>query len=308
MKRRLAVHDYSQPCFYMITIMVCSQGPRMSEVSEEGATTALTGAGLIVRRELYELENRFPVKIRNSVVMPDHIHFIVEVVQTLTDHFGRIIGSFKGRCSSAYWEAYPEERLSKERLSIWEKNYNDKVVYGRGQLPRFVHYVLENPRRYLIRKHLPEYFYLRWKFQALGQTWHAIGNIFLLDHPIREAVKFSRSFSDEEWGICKEFLRHTARHGDVVVSTFIHPEERQITKECTQLGASLIWIKNDGFPERSAVKGEEAYSLCALGRLLMIAPERPSATHQVLTRADCLRLNALARLICGGRVELMRVR
>ena len=319
MNRRMNNHDYSKPGFYFITMNICGHTPRLSavtgrlyktkssesipETDEAFAPRVVHSAiGEIVSKELYALSDRFPVIIRNSVLMPDHIHFVIEVLETLPRKLGSVMSSFKGRCSSVLWESDPESAIARDRLSFWKKGYTDKIVYSKGQLPRFVHYVKENPRKYLIRREHPAYFYNRWKFTALGRTWHAIGNIFLLSHPIRENIRFSRRFSADEWESRKETLRYISGQQDVVVSTFIHPEEKRITKECTNSGAKLIWIKCDGFPERSAVKGELAYSLCAAGRLLMIAPEEHHTSAQSLTRNQCMQLNDLAAYICQNDI------
>ena len=37
----------------------------------------LTEIGKIVEKEIYQLENRFPIKIEKYVIMPNHIHFII---------------------------------------------------------------------------------------------------------------------------------------------------------------------------------------------------------------------------------------
>lgn len=319
MKRRMLNHDYSKPGFYFITMNINDHTPRLSvvvgrpykintteiipETDEAFAPRVeFSPIGKIVSKELYALSDRFPVIIRNSVLMPDHIHFIIEVLETLPRKLGSVMSSFMGRCSSILWASAPESAIARDRLSFWKKGYTDKIVYSKGQLPRFVHYVKENPRKYLIRKEHPAYFYDRWEFTALGQRWHAIGNIFLLSHPIRENIRFSRRLSTEEWESRKETWRYVSTQQDVVVSTFIHPEEKRITKECTNLGAKLIWIKCDGFPDRSAVKGELAYSLCAAGRLLMIAPEKHHTSAQALTRSQCMQLNDLAAYICQNDI------
>lgn len=310
MKRRMGNHDYSAPCFYMITVSIAHNSPKLASVTGQpfkdtgfsipeydltrGPSIKLTPAGMIVQSELYALEQRFPVKISNSVIMPDHIHFIIKVTETYPKKLGNIIGAFKGKCTSAFWDRYPHSVIAQGRMSLWETGFNDKVVYNGAHLPRYVHYVLENPRRYLIRKLLPDYFYHKWAFDALGESWHAVGNIFLLDHPIREVIRFSRHSTATEWEERKNILRASARNGEVIVSTFIHPEEREITRECTRLGAKLIWIKTDGFPQRSVLKGDTLYSLCAQGRLLMVAPAVNRYTTQTVTRQQCLTLNFLA--------------
>lgn len=315
MLRRMKDFDYASPGYYFFTLMLRAPIPRLSHIAGRafkpvnaqsefalvpetdkayGPQTVLHHWGNVVTNEVYALEKRFPLVVKELAVMPDHIHVLILVTEYNKRKLGGIVSSLKGRCSRALWDAVPELKDEK----FWQRGYNDKPVLKKDQLPRFYHYIKENPRKYLIRKSIPDYFYKRWQFEYNGEVFHAIGNIFLLMNPVRAAIRFSRKFSEQEFEQMKEYWRTIAKKGDVVISTYIHPEERKVTKECTTSGAKLIWIKYDGFPPRSAIKGEEAYNLCAQGRLLMIAPEKYHTSNQKPTYPQCMRLNNLAAYLC----------
>ncbi len=322
MLRRMNEIDYASPGYYMVTMNISAYTPRLSKVvgrafkpveqgkaannspagspllipetdCKYGPDVVVNDWGAVVSREIYALRERYPVIVKCMVIMPDHIHVLLHVTEYNPAKLGGIVASFKGRCSRAFWNAKPQY----EGRPFWQGKYNDKPVFAEGQLPRFFHYIKENPRKYLIRKEMAEYFYLRWQFEFEGETYHAIGNIFLLMHHERSAIRFSRKFKPEEFEQMKTYWMKMAEKKDVIISTFIHPEERAITKECTAAGASLIWLKTDGFPPRSAVKGDTTYDMCAKGRLLMIAPEKYHTSQQELKRSHCMKLNRLAEYL-----------
>lgn len=332
MNRRMRCHDYSQPGYYMITDSICDYIPRLSKVVGKpfkpvgyvgngsgqvpmlpagpipgysaipefdgnlAPRTELSDTGRILSEQINCLPERFPVEVKNFVIMPDHYHLLLNVKEVFPKKLGAIISSLKGRCSRVYWDSYPDTECSRMKLPFFTKNYNDRPLFGKGQLGRMVNYINENPRRYLIRKTMPDYFYRRWEMEFEGERYHLIGNVFLLQYHSRVAVRYSRRYSDsflrEHISDCKE----SARRGDVIVSTFIHNIERSVSKECMDLGAKLIWLKTNGFPERSAVKGR-AHDLCAEGRLLMVAPEKYYTSEPELKRSFCEKLNRLAAFI-----------
>ncbi len=323
MLRRMRGFDYASPGYYFVTLMLSDHIPRLSKISgrafkplnggkadaksntiypilspetdiKYGPKVDLNMWGEVVYTELYALQDKFPVSVKSMVIMPDHIHLLLLVTEYNPRKLGGIISAFKGCCSREFWNANPQFKDK----SFWKKGYNDRPVILAGQLSRFINYIYENPRKYLIRKSIPQYFYNRWQFEFNGERYHAIGNIFLLMHPVRVAIRFSRKYSEHEYINLKKYWYEISVKGDVVISTYIHPEEKAVTKACTAAGAKLIWIKNNGFPERSSVKGEEAYNLCVQGRLLMIAPEKYHTSRQTISRSDCLHLNELAKYIC----------
>lgn len=317
MKRRMINHDYTKG-YYMVTLSLSEYMPRLSRIcgspfksrtaDDAGNNTQalepetdlqlmpraiLYPMGEIVSREVYALPSRFPVEVKHLVIMPDHIHLLVNLHGEETGTgLGAVISSLKGKCSSYYWSHFPNERASQTRLPFWEPGYNDRPLYSKGQLPNFFNYIQENPRRYLIRKSFPDFFYRRWTFSFNGRRYHAIGNLFLLQYHTRVQIRFSRKYSEERLNSLAGYWRAAAQKGDVVISTFIHPVEKETTKNCLDLGAKLIWIKTEPFPEKSILKGDRAYRLCAQGKLLMIAPEE-GPEDKKLSYSFCMRLNEL---------------
>ena len=159
MLRRKDDHDYYGRCIYMITIKVanCQQLLGSLENSDETHCTPWISPSLLGNRVLHywnEISYHHPhVKLLKCQLMPDHFHGILFVTEKSTTHLGTIINSFKKACSFAAQE------LSISPL--WEKGYNDIILYRKGQLDRMIHYVEDNPRRLWIKRNNPEFFKIR---------------------------------------------------------------------------------------------------------------------------------------------------
>lgn len=122
MKRRSPGNNYRDPGFYHITINVHdrknqSLGRIVGDVQypdghPDAPRVELTAIGKMVEYELlHSITHHYPViEIQDYVVMPEHMHFIVNVKNSLISkngrrtHLGQIIAGFKEGCNRRYWE------------------------------------------------------------------------------------------------------------------------------------------------------------------------------------------------------------
>jgi len=88
---RLKGYDYSQPGLYFITICVQDRDCLFGYI--ENKIMNLNDAGKMVEKWYYELENKFPeIKCHQMIVMPDHFHCILQIVDVGADIF-QIVGA-----------------------------------------------------------------------------------------------------------------------------------------------------------------------------------------------------------------------
>ena len=122
MKRRSPGNNYRDPGFYHITINVYdrkkqSLGRIIGDVQcpdghPDAPRVDLTAIGKMVEHELlHSITFHYPViEIQDYVVMPEHMHFIVNVKNSLISkngrqtHLGQVIAGFKEGCNRRYWE------------------------------------------------------------------------------------------------------------------------------------------------------------------------------------------------------------
>ena len=225
--------------------------------------------------------------------MPDHLHGIVHVTERMEKPVGVPLRAFKSQCTSAL-----RKRHGDAALTLWNPGYNDRVVWRRGSLRAYRHYILDNPRRYCLKKAHPDLFRTVTGLQHAAlppdQRWDGYGNLFLLDRPEKLAIRVSRKASAGEVAALREQTLTEAAQGTVIVSPFISPGEREIATAILDAPVGdVILLKPDGFPPLFKPNGRY-FDLCVQGRLLIlsrsVATVHGGATP--LTRETCLALNA----------------
>lgn len=122
MKHRSPGNDYRNPGLYHITITVHdrrhqSLGRIVGDVQcldghPDAPRVELTAIGKMVEYELlHSITHYYPViEIQDYVVMPEHLHFIANVKNSLISkngrqtHLSQVIAGFKEGCNRHYWE------------------------------------------------------------------------------------------------------------------------------------------------------------------------------------------------------------
>lgn len=181
-------------------------------------------------------------------------------------------------------------RIFATRGSIWEympAGYHERILHCEGQLDRMIRYVKDNPRRLWLKHHNPELFRIRndrwwsvidengnvhnWKFRVMG-------NIFLMNHPIKQHIQCSRSITTEGLEELYRECHGRAAQGVVSITSAISEGEKTIARRLRESNMPLIVIQKDGFPpvgsphERYFKPGGVYFDACAAGRLLLVEP------------------------------------
>ena len=174
---------------------------------------------------------------------------------------------------------------------IFKPNYCDKPLIRRRSLDGLFSYIRQNPHRLAMRRQYPDFFRRVRRFKIGDHEYQAYGNLFLFRNPDKSAVKISRRFTEEEKSKKKAYWLEDASTGTILVSPFISKEEKAIRAEAETLGAPIILVTHEAFPERFK-PAEHDFELCSSGHLLIISLGLPTKTE--LTRDLCQRMNALA--------------
>ena len=255
-------------------------------------------------------------KAYRKLVMGETVPFLVEAVPQHTgmvpQHTERV-PQHTGMVPSAYEvvppllvEAVPqhtnklplpsEHRLKRDDRShglLFERGYNDLISKSYDMLPRLTAYLHDNPRRLAIRREHPDYFRVQFGVTVAGQTYAAIGNRFLLDHPDMEQVQLTRSLTETEIAKERDKFLTMAKTGTVLVSPAISTGEQVVMRAVMDARLPQIFITPWGFNEFSK-PGHQYFDACAEGRLLLLAPWPHQNERIPLTRAMCLALNKMA--------------
>ncbi len=192
---RLKGYDYSQEGLYFVTI--CTQnrenlfgtienGKMINEKYGVGADSisaqilpikmVLNDAGKMVEKLWNEnLNDIMNVNLHEYVIMPNHIHGIIEIAQnpeiaqvdfifnkkraemdsaptntkTKTDPIKRglsqIIQSFKRRTTIEYIKMVKQHILPSFDKRIWQRNYYEHIIRNDGEYNRIFQYIVDNP-------------------------------------------------------------------------------------------------------------------------------------------------------------------
>lgn len=294
MLKRAWWHDYRSAAIYMLTLSKEPAVSAFSEVMNKGteekakAAVSLSPNGQIVADRINNWHKEFPLlKVLTYCIMPDHVHILVYVTKRSPKHLSAMVRVLKWSINQAM-----------QIPGVFSEGYNDKIVYKTGQKDAFYRYILDNPRRYLARKLYPEFFSRVNTFNLNGLQVSLYGNIFLLNHPIKTVVRYSRKFTPEQLKKNNNIYEETMRSGGVLVSPFIHQEEKAVKAQALEDSTPIIQVALNGFPERFKPSGRD-FELCAQGKLLIIAPIEHSTQKQPLDREAALRANAIAEAIAA---------
>lgn len=136
----------------------------------------LSPAGKIVAAEWQHLPFQFPtIQLDAFVIMPDHVHGIILISEENSpvnktnstntnemDHsvtheiqgdftqpkgpapgsLGAIIGQFKSRVTKRIWA-----KMNDGNISIWQRNYYERIIRDQAELERVRTYIIQNPIR-----------------------------------------------------------------------------------------------------------------------------------------------------------------
>ncbi len=310
--RRAPWHDYRSRSIYMITINASEKSPVFSIIKGIPgdhiwpAVAEKTEIGKIIASNLSSLKSRFPfVKILRSVIMPDHIHFVIFIESRTEIHLGEIISYLKQNCTRQYKETLSKKlsRTDIEMIPLFEDGYHDRILLKSNQLQKMLNYVSDNPRRRLLRMMNPD-FHRRGRIKMSGgREFEVYGNVNLLLDPDIEPVKVSSKYTPEELRMRKICWVRTVENCGVLVSPFISRDERKVYDWAVDNGGRIIYIIDNGLGERYAPKGM-MHDLCSEGRLLVVGSGQYSLKKTELTRAKCEAMNELAVEIAEGKFQI----
>ena len=174
---RLKNYDYAQNGMYFITICTHNREPILSKISKIGDVGAglvpahdeknniykieLTHIGKIIENEIYNLEKNNPIIIESYVIMPNHIHFIINFGKLQWNGNEKndiclrqaqdlplvpnIVRDFKSKTSLEYIKF---NKQIGEYKKLWQRNYYEHIIRDKNEYYKICEYIKNNPIRY----------------------------------------------------------------------------------------------------------------------------------------------------------------
>ena len=170
---RLKHYDYAKAGFYFITVCAQNKEHLFGEIVD--GVMVLNVAGEMVNTLWYEMMDDFPnVHLHEFVIMPNHIHGIIEIVDNVgadsisaLNHdkkicmdpkraemdsaptsivdIPRIMQSFKRHTTLQYIKMVKNNTLPPFNKRIWQRNYYEHVIRDDVDYERVATYIINNP-------------------------------------------------------------------------------------------------------------------------------------------------------------------
>ena len=134
---RIPNYDYSQDNYYFVTI--CTHNKQCIF----GKPGQINRLGAIVAEEFEKLAIRYQtVKIDKYVIMPNHVHAILDVQESGENaDLNVIIGQYKMAVTKRIRELKPG-------FEVWQRSYHDHVIRNQSRYERIWSYIEDNPRKW----------------------------------------------------------------------------------------------------------------------------------------------------------------
>lgn len=155
---RLRGYDYSQDNLYFITScvhnMICCFGEvagAAQDPSLQGPVMILNEYGKIAGRQWYWLAEQYQyVVLHEFIVMPNHIHGIIEI------NSDAVPGEIKIKSLSQLMGAYKTTASKQIHLAgyehfRWQRSFHDRIIRDQKSYETISNYIRNNPRMWLSR-------------------------------------------------------------------------------------------------------------------------------------------------------------
>ena len=306
--KRLKGFDYRKPYFYMVTLKRLAGLQAFSQITEEveppkdarGRPCYLIANE--ITRAFAAVIMGFAAKWRGLapidcfVIMPDHIHLLIRILDTgdqlplgsyvhqlmraLAIEYWRVTGcppqgshgGERGGTGPAAQDSSVVRGAPSPRISpVFERDWHDWIVKKDGQLAAFTRYIRENPERAWLRRVNRRYFGRVRKVSFLGREWFAYGNTAILELPVLKAVKGHRTTKpgSAEWDAMVADCGRIGP-GGAGVGTFMSPLEKECGNAIAASGGKWVVLSPEGFYDRWHPPREKE-RFCAEGRMLFLS-------------------------------------
>lgn len=181
---RIPGYDYSQPGLYFITICakdkenifgeihapenfnypvagVQNSEPLQNAPQPNQSTVTLFPLGNIANKCWMEIPSHYPnVILHESILMPNHIHGIIEIKETnkpnnnisdqpLKHEFQKIIPKSIGSIIRGYKIGVTKEAHSSgEMIDVWQRNFYEHIIRGEKEFYIISDYIINNPLKW----------------------------------------------------------------------------------------------------------------------------------------------------------------
>ena len=144
---RLQGYDYSRHGCYFVTIVTHHRQELFGKVIEGEMNLSLSGQMIIQVWE--EMKIAFPTLLFPIItVMPNHIHFIVNILDDNKTYLSEVIRWMKSKTTHDYIQGVREKGWTHFNGHLWQSRFWDRIIRNQREYDFVMNYIYENPRRW----------------------------------------------------------------------------------------------------------------------------------------------------------------
>ena len=144
---RLDGYDYSQNGLYFVTI--CTQNREHLFGFVDEGIMYLNDAGKMVKMVWDEIPIYYEgFRLHEFVIMPNHIHGIIEIIDTYEMGVGDIVHRFKTLTTTKYIRGVRDLNWKPFDKKVWQRNYHEHIIRNEKSYLNISQYVQTNPKKW----------------------------------------------------------------------------------------------------------------------------------------------------------------
>ena len=153
---RIKGYDYSRNGFYFITITTNKMRHLFGEIKHAKLLSFPHEPDKMIERWLLKIEDKFEnTKIEPYIIMPNHIHFILQIANEHSfdkPYLGQIIGWFKSMTTNEYIRGVDAGWFKPFYKRLWLRNYYEHIIRDIDDHARIWQYIENNPAKWEEKK------------------------------------------------------------------------------------------------------------------------------------------------------------
>ena len=306
---------------YHITLTVPSREPLLGNliIPENDPTKAYVERTDFGKEIVYIIGSiphyRPQIRLLQYCLMPDHVHFILYVHQTMPYSIKSVVRGF-WQAAKKVGREYSILSISPNDIRENEQNKTTAIhpifsevpfirpMSRRGQLDAMMQYVKMNPQRLATKRLNPGFFHIQREIEINGRKYDAVGNIKLLYehrympvHVRRTMVEEAEHGAPQRLHDYKESCLNAARQGAIMVSPFISPDEQDLLHSLLDEKRSVIYLADNGFGQYYKPSAR-FFDAVDAGQMLILSPWTYDQNKKSISRTECTALNLMAEELC----------
>ncbi len=146
--------NYSLGGMYFVTI--CTRNKKCLFGQIHNATMNMNQRGEMIEKNIFYLESKFQgMKIKEHIVMPNHVHFVLELMNynvKETDGIIKAMQWFKTMTTNEYIRNVKLNNWIRFDKTLWQRSFYEHIIRNEKQLLEILNYMQNNPISWEIDK------------------------------------------------------------------------------------------------------------------------------------------------------------